>query len=79
MKLHFAAYKPLGMAAAPPPPPPVRRSQFASTQPLSLKSFSLKPYAATAQARVQVSDRSSLLGAIQAGKALKKVEMKEVN
>lgn len=79
MKLHFAADKPMAKAAAPPPPPPVSRSHFASAQPLSLKSFSLKPYAATAQARVQISDRSSLLGAIQAGKALKKVEVKEVN
>ena len=80
MKLRFAAYKPLGMAAAPPPPSLVRHFQFASTQPLPPKPPAKAAAARTRiQVREQVSDRASLLGAIQAGKALKKVEMKEVN
>ena len=66
----------MARAAAPPPPPPV----FLAPQ-THAKSLPPKPpvRAATAEVRAQVPDRSSLLGAIQAGKALKKVEMKEVN
>ena len=77
--LPFAADKPMAKAAAPPPPPPVvRHFQFASTQRLRAKPQA--PTARdTARARAQVSDRSSLLGAIQAGKKLKKVEAEEVN
>ena len=75
MILRFAADKPMAKAAAPPPPPPlVPHFQFAPT-----KRLRGKPQAATAQARAQVSDRSSLLGAIQAGKKLKKVDVEEVN
>ena len=80
MIVRFAADKPMAKAAAPPPPPPVHRLMAASTQSLPLKPPAQAATArARAQVRAQVSDRSSLLGAIQAGKALKKVEVKEVN